>query len=456
MRLALLSPIFWSTPPTHYGPRERAVSLLCEGLVAHGVDVTLFARSDSVTRSKLVATGPVLPASLVDDETRVWETVQAALLGEQSEEFDVIHSHCDWLPLLSRHLLRTPVITTLYSPPSQSVVPFFRQNLGHNYYVATSSASRSPELPYLKTIHPGIDVAAIPFRASSDGYLAFCGCLHPDNGVTAALEMARRTGRQLCLVGPVADQQYFATQIEPYLASQDAVYLGELEARKCHEVLAGAAALLQPHRKTPTFSLSAIEAMAGGTPVVAFDAEVMREIVRHNETGFVVKDSEEAVACLAHIDTIDRHSCRQWVEEHFSVEHMVADYIDAYTQVLHSEKPHALHASPPWGRWEVLLDEPFYKVKRITVRPGKRLSYQKHFRREEHWTVVQGHALVTLDGRDFEVHAGTTVAIPYEVAHRISNPGAEDMVFIEVQCGSYFGEDDIIRLEDDYGRAGTV
>ena len=109
-------------------------------------------------------------------------------------------------------------------------------------------------------------------------------------------------------------------------------------------------------------------------------------------------------------------------------------------------------ATPPWGKWEVLLDETSYKVKRITVNPGHRLSYQKHRKRKEHWFVVQGHGIVTLAGRDVPLKAGEYIDIDYEVAHRIANPGTEPMVFIEVQQGSYFGEDDIIRLEDDYGR----
>ena len=110
------------------------------------------------------------------------------------------------------------------------------------------------------------------------------------------------------------------------------------------------------------------------------------------------------------------------------------------------------HASPPWGKWEVLLNESNYKVKRITVHSGHRLSYQKHFKRKEHWMIVQGEATVTLDGREIPLKTGEHIDIAFEVAHRIANQGSEPVVFIEIQQGSYFGEDDIIRLEDDYGR----
>jgi mannose-6-phosphate isomerase len=112
-------------------------------------------------------------------------------------------------------------------------------------------------------------------------------------------------------------------------------------------------------------------------------------------------------------------------------------------------------SNPPWGRWEVLLDEPTYKVKRVTVIPGKRLSYQRHFRRSEHWMVVEGKGVVAIDGKEIQVEKGNTVDIAREVAHRMTNNGDENLTFIEIQQGEYFGEDDIIRLEDDYGRVST-
>ena len=195
--------------------------------------------------------------------------------------------------------------------------------------------------------------------------------------------------------------------------------------------------------------------MAGGTPVIACATGAMPEIVLDGETGYLVADIAEAVSKLEQVAELDRQRCRQWVAERFSQERMVAEYIEVYTRILELEKPRAHHASPPWGRWEVLLDEPTYKVKRITVLPDKRLSYQKHFRREEHWTIVEGQALVTLDGTEIELGAGATIDIPREAAHRIANPGPEDLVFIEVQCGTYFGEDYIIRLQDYYGRTSV-
>jgi len=118
-------------------------------------------------------------------------------------------------------------------------------------------------------------------------------------------------------------------------------------------------------------------------------------------------------------------------------------------------EPNEKVSNPPWGRWEVLLDEPTYKVKRVTVSPGKRLSYQKHFRRSEHWMVVDGKGVVTINGKEIHIEKGNTVDIAREAAHRMTNNGDENLTFIEIQQGEYFGEDDIIRLEDDYGRVST-
>ena len=257
----------------------------------------------------------------------------------------------------------------------------------------------------------------------------------------------------LICAGPVADQQYFVSHIEPHLEPEKVTYAGAVEPAACHDLLAGAYALLLPSRKAKPFSLSAVEAMACGTPVIARDSGVMPEIVQDGETGYLVTDVAEAVARLSQVAALDRQRCRQWVTERFGLARMVSDYVAIYQQILEREKPRAYHAAPPWGRWEVLLDEPTYKVKRITVLPDKRLSYQKHFKREEHWTIVRGRARVTLDGQDILLDAGSTIEIPREAAHRMANPGADELVFIEVQCGTYFGEDDIIRLQDDYGRA---
>jgi mannose-6-phosphate isomerase-like protein (cupin superfamily) len=381
----------------------------------------------------------------------LWEALHVAHLSELAVHFDLIHNHGDILPLIYSRFLHTPIVTTLYdAPPPASAVCF--QETARHYYVAPSTASQHPELTYTATIYPGVDLATLPFREAPGEYLAYCGRLHPEAEVFTAVEIARQSGLPLRLIGPIMDHAYYATQIAPCLTPGRVDYVGAVPPEACYTLLADAYALLQPSQMAKPFSLSAIEAMACGTPVVALAVGAMPEIIRDGETGFLAAHAADAVAKLRHVADLDRRQCRQWVAERFSLDRMVSAYIEVYTDILQREKPRAHHASPPWGHWEVLLDEPCYKVKRITVLPGQRLSYQKHFKREEHWTIVQGQALVTLDGGDFPQQAGATIHIPRETAHRIANPGSEPLVFIEVQCGTYFGEDDIVRLQDDYGR----
>jgi len=156
------------------------------------------------------------------------------------------------------------------------------------------------------------------------------------------------------------------------------------------------------------------------------------------------------VGAVAEVAQLSRLKCREWIEERFSADRMVRDYIRVYERIIQqSRREH----HRPWGFYEILSDVRDHKVKRITVYPGQRLSYQRHFRRSEHWYVISGKAVVTRDGKDIALTAGQAVDLPVGIWHRMRNPGTEDMVFIEVQTGEYFGEDDIERSEDDYGRA---
>lgn len=452
MRLALLSPLVWRTPPRHYGPQERLASLLCEGLVAQGIEVTLFASGDSRTEGVMLPVCSVPYTDTPEADPRNWEAAHMAHLGTRAQDFDLIHNHGALLPLTCRQLLSTPMVTTLYHPPASDLMPSPGEHAIGSYFVAPSRASQSAALDYVATIYPGVDLTSLPFRDAPGTYLVYCGCMQPDAEITMAVDIAGRYGMELILAGPVMDHSYFEGTIVPAMAAGRVTYAGALETQACYALLAGAYAVLAPSRYGKPFRLAAVEAMACGTPVIGWNTGVMAEIVRDGETGYLVEDVDEAVARLQAVPGLDRSRCRDWVAERFSVERMVTEYMTVYQQILEAEKPRARHATPPWGRWEVLLDEPTYKVKRITVLSDKRLSYQKHFKREEHWTIVQGEALVTLDGREIPLQAGATIHIPCETAHRIANPGPHELVFIEVQRGTYFGEDDIVRLQDDYGR----
>jgi mannose-6-phosphate isomerase-like protein (cupin superfamily) len=244
--------------------------------------------------------------------------------------------------------------------------------------------------------------------------------------------------------------------VEPYLDGDRVTYVGSADPARRDELLGGALALLHPIAFDEPFGLSVVEAMACGTPVVAFERGSMREVIADGVSGFLVDSVDEAVAVIGAMDSpgavadLDRGACRRHVEERFSVERMVDGYLAVYQKVL--EKT-ARDDHRPWGYYKVLEDEPDHKTKRIVVLPGMRLSLQRHRRRSEHWHVVSGRAVVTRDGEELPLGAGESVDIPMGAAHRVANPGTEPMTFIEVQRGDYFGEDDIERLEDDFGRS---
>lgn len=450
MRIAMLSPIAWRTPPRHYGPWEQVVSLLTEGLVARGVDVTLFATADSRTAARLHAVCPTGWEEDPDRNPKVWECLHISEVFEHAGEFDLIHNHFDFLPLTYSRLVETPLLTTIHGFSSPKILPVYRKYDATTHYVAISEADRAPELHYVATIHHGIDLTGFTFRPEPGEYLLFFGRIHHDKGTHEAIQIAREAGMKLILAGVVQDQDYFRHQVAPYLDDDQVVYVGSADPAQRDRLLGGSLALLHPINFKEPFGLSVIEAMACGTPVVAFNRGSMPELVVPGQTGFLVDSVDEAVEAVRRVADLDRSACRRHVEAHFTVDRMVERYLQAYRTVLDRERR---EDHRPWGWYRVLEDEPSHKTKRIVVYPGQRLSLQRHRRRSEHWHVVSGEAVVTRDQEQLALRAGDSVDIPAGAAHRIANPGAVPLTFIEVQQGDYFGEDDIERLEDDYGRS---
>lgn len=445
----MLSPIAWRTPPKHYGPWESVVSLLTEGLAARGFDVTLFATGDSQTRARLQSVCPKGYEESAGMLPKVWECLHISEVFENGNAFDLIHNHFDYLPLTYSGMTSTPVLTTIHGFSSPKILPVYKKYNGNCFYIAISEADKSPELDYTATVHHGIDLEKFTFRSVHGKYLLFFGRIHPDKGTVECIEVARRTGMDLVIAGIIQDQAYFDKKVKPHLDDRRIIYVGSVGPEKRDELLGGAYALLHPIRFDEPFGLSVVESMACGTPVVAFSRGSMPELVVHGETGFLTSDIDEMVRNLQKVRDIDRRKCRQRIKSHFSIDRMVSDYIRVYEAVVEQTRR---EDHRPWGFYEVLTDQPGHKVKRITVYPGQRLSYQRHFRRSEHWYIVSGTAAVTKDGRKIERVSGQSIELPVETWHRVENPESENLVFIEVQTGDYFGEDDIERSEDDYGR----
>lgn len=449
MKLAMLSPIAWRTPPRHYGPWENVVSLLTESLVQRGLEVTLFATKDSLTKGKLVG---VSPRGYEEDREllpKVWECLHISELFEHGDEFDLIHNHFDYLPLTYMHMTTTPVLTTIHGFSSPKILPVYKKYNGQAYYTAISEADKSPELDYMATIYHGIDLKKFTFQPSRGDYLLFFGRIHHEKGTKECIEVARKTGMKLVIAGIIQDSDYFQREIKPFLDDEQITYVGSAGPEKRDNLLGGAYAVLHLINFDEPFGLSVVEAMACGTPVIAVNRGSMPEVIADGGTGFLVRNADEAAEVIPRIREIDRKECRKWVEERFNVDRMADDYIRVYERIL-AERKREDHR--PWGYYQILSDTPKLKVKRITVYPNQRLSYQRHFLRSEHWYVVNGQAVVTKNGEEFKLEAGDSIDVPVESWHRIRNPGDDNLVFIEVQTGDYFGEDDIERLEDDYGR----
>ena len=338
MRIAVLSPISWRTPPLHYGPWESVVSLLTEELVHMGLDVTLFATGDSQTRGKLVA---VCPRPYSEDRSvdpKVAECLHISEIFERAAEFDIIHNHFDFLPLTYSGLVETPVVTTIHGFSSPSIIPVYKKYNDRGHYVAISDSDKSPELDYIATIHHGIDVAQFPFSGAEGKYLLFFGRIHPHKGVYEAIQVAQHAGIKLVIAGIIQDQEYFASRVEPHINGMSVEYLGSVGPDRRAEVLGEAIALLHLISFDEPFGLSLIESMACGTPVIAFRRGSMPEIIRDGETGYIVEDIEGAINAVASVTSINRSTCRADVEKRFSNTRMARDYVRVYETILNGER----------------------------------------------------------------------------------------------------------------------
>jgi len=334
MRIAMLAPISWRTPPRHYGPWELVTSLLTEALVARGVDVTLFATLDSITAGRLAG---VVPAAYSEDPTldaKVWEALHVAHVFERAGEFDIIHNQADFIPLAFSRLVETPVVTTIHGFSSLRILPIFKAYEDRVAYVAISDADRANDLRYAATIHHGIPVDDFPFDRDGSDDLLFFGRIHPHKGAAEAVEVAHQTKRRLVMAGIVQDEGYFRQRVEPHIDGERVVYLGAVGGETRVRTLGQARALLHLISFDEPFGLSVVEAMACGTPVIAFNRGAMPELIDHGVTGFLVDTVEEAVEAVGRIGEIDRRACRAAVEARFSVDRMADRYLELYRTIL--------------------------------------------------------------------------------------------------------------------------
>jgi glycosyltransferase involved in cell wall biosynthesis len=339
MKIALLGPVAWRTPPLHYGPWEQITSLITEGLVARGFDVTLFATLDSQTRATLEGVCATGYAEQAGVDGRVSEALHVAHLLARSGEFDLIHNHLDWLPLAFAGQCKAPLLTTIHGFSGRGTLPAYL-NARASSFVSISDSDRAPELEYLATVHHGVDLSVLPFSAAAGDTLVALGRIHPDKGSADAIEIARRAGRRLILCGIVQDERYFREQIEPHIDGERVRFLGSVGPTQRAEILGAAAVLLHPIAFAEPFGLAVVEAMACGTPVITYPRGSMPELIDTGVTGFLVDGVAAAAERVDAAAALDRREIRRVAERRFSAARMVDDYVAVYRRIL-AQRNHA-------------------------------------------------------------------------------------------------------------------
>jgi glycosyltransferase involved in cell wall biosynthesis len=334
MRIAMLAPIAWRTPPRHYGPWELVTSLLTEALVERGIDVTLFATRDSITAGTLDG---VVPAPYSEDpsvDAKVWEFRHLAHVFEQADRFDIIHNQADFPAHAFSRLTTTPIVTTIHGFSSDRILPMYLPYRDRVHFVAISAADRHPALDYAATIHHGIRIDDFPFDPKGSDDLLFFGRIHPDKGAREAIAAARASGRALNLYGVVQDEAYYRREVEPANDGITIRYHGPVGGERRLHALGAARALLHLISFDEPFGLSVVEAMACGTPVIAFNRGSMPELIEHGTTGFLVDTLDEAIRAVDAVETIDRARVRQSARDRFSVDRMADAYLELYRRIL--------------------------------------------------------------------------------------------------------------------------
>lgn len=350
LKIAQIAPLWFSIPPEKYGGIERIVSYLTEELVKRGHDVTLFASGDSKTKAKLVS---VVPKSLIKSrynwQDPFWNLENLSTAFKRAKDFDIIHSHLDVWTLPFQNLTKVPVLHTFHNQlykasvirdgeKKPSRLEIFEKHKKETLAVFISKSEKEKsavKFPKSWVVYNGIDVSQFKFNPRPEDHFIWIARIDPFKGIENAIVAAEKAGVKLLLAGRLDPyrEDYFKTKIKPHL-SQKIKYLGELSSKELSDFYGKAKALLYPIEWEEPFGLVMVEAMACGTPVIAFDRGSAKEVVKDGKTGFVVKNIEEMVKKIKKIDAIKREDCRKWVEEKFTYQRMVSDYEKIYYQIL--------------------------------------------------------------------------------------------------------------------------
>ena len=340
MRIAQVAPLYESVPPKQYGGTERIVSYLTEALIRQGHDVTLFASGDSETAARLI---PVCHRSLRLDERSMDQLAHHVLLLEQvskrAHEFDVIHFHIDYLHFPVSRLLRIPHVTTLHGRLDiPDLAPLYNE-FRETPVVSISNSQREP-VPWANwqaTVYHGLPEDLLRFRSEAGKYLAFLGRICPEKRVDRAIEIAKQTGIPLKIAAKIdpVDKRYFKRVVQPLLRNCSiAEWVGEISDQQKDEFLGNAYALLFPIDWPEPFGLVMIEAMACGTPVIAYEGGAVAEVIEQGRTGFIVTELEDAIEAVRRVPDLSRARCRQVFEKRFTATRMARDYVKVYMRII--------------------------------------------------------------------------------------------------------------------------
>ena len=344
MKIAQVSPLMEAVPPKLYGGTERIVSYIADELATMGHDVTLFASGDSTTKARLEA---VWPRSLRLDETMrdylAPHLMMLQTVAQRAAEFDIIHSHMDYLAYPILHPTGVPFVTTLHGRLDLPELGPLYTAFADVPVVSISDSQREP-LPhanYVATVHHGLPERLLMPGFGAGCYLAFIGRISPEKAPDAAIRIAAASGMKLKIAAKIdaVDREYFAARIEPLLKGPDVEYIGEISDAEKSAFLGNAAGLIFPIAWREPFGLAMIEAMACGTPVIALRRGSVPEVIDDGVTGFIVNDEAQAAAAARRLHELDRATVRRVFEARFSVRRMTEDYLNIYRRLIAREQP---------------------------------------------------------------------------------------------------------------------
>jgi glycosyltransferase involved in cell wall biosynthesis len=345
MKILQIAPLWETVPPPAYGGTEAVVSVLTEELVRRGHEVTLCASGDSRTQAELLSVHPHslrTARDLQDPSPYVW--LHSILALKEASEFDIIHNHAGELTMAMAHLVPdVPMLTTMHCLITPDTKFIWDRYPGYYNTISMSQRRNMPPLAgghFVGVVHNAIDVPSFPYDEQKEDYLLFLSRISVDKMPHLAVEVARRTGRRLIIAGKVdrVDEHYFYSVLVPLIDGKQVQFLGEADARLKRELYAKAYCLVLPLHWEEPFGLVMIEAMACGTPVIAFERGSVSEVMIDGETGYIVHDVDEMVEAVHKVDHIAPHRCRQHVEDNFDAPLMADRYLQAYQRIIVRER----------------------------------------------------------------------------------------------------------------------